>query len=143
MEYLTPLIQAVIQWLPFGHWLTETPYGVVYGALLINVFSVVILFLSKLIFKEYFSGTGRKVVILGFLAGTSLIVAGCYVYVTLKTLPLMYGDDFTMLDFSNLYFYYDLAILISYLFFIGYLIDFIIRLIRRGRTKKTETMSVS
>lgn len=138
MEHLIQLIQTVIQWLPLGHWLTKTPYGIVYGALLINVFSVAILFFSKLVFKEYFSGTAHKVVILSFLAGTSLTVAGCYVYVTLKTLPLMYHYTYSIFDFTNIYFFYFIAILISYLFFIGYLIDFIIRLVRYLRKRKTD-----
>lgn len=135
MENITSGLQAILQILPLGDWLTVSPYGIVYGTLLFDVFSCVILLLSKLIFKDYFSNTTRKRFVLAFVAGTAFLVSACYMFVTVRIVPTIYTESWDM-NFSYLLPIYYALILIAYGFFVCYLVGFIIRLLRRGKKKK-------
>mgnify|MGYP001289347793 CR=1 FL=1 len=137
------LIENILRILPLGDWLANTPFGMVYGTFILSAFSCVVLLLSKLIFKEYFGNRRRKTLFLVFVAGPSLLISACFVYLTIRMTYFYYIYDFEKyISFGYLLPVYRGMTLIAFLFFIGYLVDFIIRLIRRERTKKTETMRI-
>lgn len=139
MNNIASPLQTVLQILPCGDWLAVSPYGIVYGTFLLNALTCLILLLSKVIFKEYFSSQRRKRVFLLFVGGTSLLTAACYMYVTIRVIPMLYYG-LPDIHFGYLLPIYHVLILIAYLFFIGYLIDFILRLARRlakGKTRKS------
>ncbi len=141
---MVSLIDHFLRILPWGDWLANTPFGMVYGTFILSALSCVVLLLSKLIFKTYFGNRLRKILFLVFVAGSSLLISACFIYLTVRMTYFYYTYDFGgFIKFGYLLPVYHGLTLISYLFFIGYLIDFIIRLIRRGRRKKIETMSAS
>ncbi len=127
-------LQMILQIFPLGHWLSVSPYGIVYGTLLIDALCCLILLLSKAVFKEYFSSKLRKRIFLTLVGGTALLTIACYMFVTMKVVPVLYyrlPDP----DFSYLLPVYYGLILIAYVFFISYFVDFIIRLIRHRKQK--------
>ena len=139
---MVSFIDSFLCILPLGDWLANTPFGMVYGTFIFSALSCVVLLLSKLIFKTYFGNRLRKILFLIFVAGSSLLISTCFIYLTVRMAYFYYTCSFGgFIKFGYLLPVYHGLTLIAYLFFIGYLIDFILRLIRRGKTKKTENTS--
>lgn len=139
---MVSLIDHFLRILPWGDWFANTPFGMVYGTFILSAFSCVVLLLSKLIFKTYFGNRLRKILFLIFVGGASLLISACFIYLTVRMTYFYYTYGFErIIKFDYLLPVYHGLTLIAYLFFIGYLIDFILRLIRLGKTKKTENTS--
>jgi hypothetical protein len=135
---MAAVLQAVLQMLPLGNWLTQSPYGIIYGTLLFDAFSCMLLLLSKFIFKEYFvSVFHKKMVVLG-VGGTAFLISACYMYIAIKLVPSLSSHLVTE-DFSHLLPIYYALTLIAYMFFLFYLIDFIIRLVHYKKQKNGVT----
>lgn len=133
------LIENFLRILPLGGWLANTPFGMVYGTFIFSALSCVVPLLSKLIFKAYFGNRTRKILFLIFVAGPSLLISACFIYLTVRMTYFYYTCAFEeFIGFGYLLPVYHGLTLIAYLFFIGYLIDFIIRLVRYLRKRKTD-----
>lgn len=134
---MTGIVQSILEWFPFGSWLGGSSYGIVYGTLVINALSCGILLLSKCIFGEYFSSPVRMTLVSAGMGGTGLATVICYLYALLTMdsyLSTPYGDA---PDFTNLTSVSCSLTLIAYLFFVGYLIDFILCLLRRPHWRQS------
>jgi hypothetical protein len=134
---MVSLIDQFLSILPLGDWFVNTPFGMVYGTFIFSAFSCIVLLISKLVFKSYFGNRIRKILFLLFVAGPSLLISACFIYLTITVTYIYYTYSFGIqVGFSYLIPVYHGLTLIAYLFFIGYLIDFVIRLVRHIRLKK-------
>lgn len=142
MDYLIADLQGILNVLPLGSWLAASPLGVIYGALFLDGLSCVIVLISRLLFKEYFSSVVRRSIFLIFAGGTAALLFACYLLVAIGSNRwyLLATSAVPDADFSLMLRYYYTIILIAYAFLTGYLVDFVIRLgrwFKRGGRGKT------
>jgi hypothetical protein len=114
-------------------------YGVpvVEGVFVMLAVSWLVFFLSKLIFKQFFSHKFWKAAFIVMVAAPSLIEIYIGSINALTTYPLFgYFEPETMMGFADVRSFHIVLFPLFVMFTLGYLSEFIVRLVRRFTTAK-------
>lgn len=134
MENVTFILQTVLQWLPFGGFFTKSPFGIVFGCLIIDFFSFIILCFSYIYYKKWFKNQLRKQLFLSFVGGTALLIVIYNLIVSIDIFNQLYSSpNQSVVSIYSIYYF---LTLIAYIFFVGFLLDSIMGFFRYIRGKR-------